>query len=149
MPIGEFCKREVVFASRKTSIPDAAKLMRQHHVGDLVVVAMIDGKQVPVGMVTDRDIVIEIVSKSLDFKDFTVGDIMSPNLVTVPNDEGVFEAIRLMRSKGVRRIPVVDKKGALLGILSADDLLDLLAEEMTELAKVAPRERAREAQARV
>lgn len=149
MPIGEFCNREVVFASRKTSIPEAAKLMRQHHVGDLVVVAMIDGKQVPVGMVTDRDIVIEIVSKSLDCKDFAVGDIMSPNLVTVQKDEGVFEAIRLMRSKGVRRIPVVDKKGALLGILSADDLLDLLAEEMTELAKVAPRERAREAQVRV
>lgn len=149
MPIGEFCNREVVFASRKTSIPEAAKLMRQHHVGDLVVVAMIDGRQVPVGMVTDRDIVIEIISKSLDFNDFTVGDIMSPNLVTVQNDEGVFEAIRLMHSKGVRRIPVVDKKGALVGIVSADDLLDLLAEEMTELAKVAPRERAREAQARV
>lgn len=149
MPIGEFCNREVVFASRKTSIPEAAKLMRQHHVGDLVVVAMIDGRQVPVGMVTDRDIVIEIISKSLDFNDFTVGDIMSPNLVTVQNDEGVFEAIRLMRSKGVRRIPVVDKKGALAGIVSADDLLGLLAEEMTELARVAPRERAREAQARV
>lgn len=149
MPIGEFCNREVVFASRKTSIPEAAKLMRQHHVGDLVVVAVIDGKQVPVGMVTDRDIVIEIISKSLDFNDFTVGDIMSPHLVTVQNDEGVFEAIRLMRSKGVRRIPVVDKKGALAGIVSADDILDLLAEEMTELAKVAPRERAREAQVRV
>jgi CBS domain-containing protein len=149
MPIGEFCNREVVFASRKTSVPEAAKLMRKHHVGDLVVVTMIDGKQVPVGMVTDRDIVIEIISKSLDFNDFTVGDIMSPNLVTVQNDEGVFEAIRLMRSKGVRRIPVVDKKGALVGIMSADDILDLLAEEMTELAKVAPRERAREAQVRV
>ena len=73
-----------------------------------------------------------------------VGDIMSPQLVSVQENEGVFETIRLMRVKGIRRIPVVNQEGGLEGIMSADDILDLLAEEMAELAKVAPREQARE-----
>ncbi|MBZ0095746.1 MAG: CBS domain-containing protein [Sulfuricella sp.] len=149
MPIGEFCNREVVFATRETSIPEAAQLMRQHHVGDLVVVDETDGKRVPVGMVTDRDMVVEIIAKSLDFNEFSVGDIMSPQLFSVQDNEGVFETIRLMRAKGIRRIPVVNQEGGLEGIVSADDILDLLAEEMAELAKVAPREQEREAQTRI
>lgn len=149
MPISEFCNREVVFATRKTSIPEAAQLMRQCHVGDLVVVDEVAGKRVPVGIVTDRDIVIEIIAKSLDIEEFSVGDIMGPQLVSVQDDEGVFETIRLMRTKGIRRIPVVNREGGLEGIVSADDILDLLAEEMAELAKVAPREQVREAKTRV
>lgn len=149
MPIGEFCNRSVVFATRNMSIPEAAMLMRQYHVGDLVVVDVADGKRVPVGIVTDRDIVVEIVAKSLKYDDFTVGDIMSPQLVSVQKNEGVFETIRLMRTNGVRRIPVVNQEGGLEGIMAADDMLDLLAEEMAELSKVAPREQTREAQTRV
>jgi CBS domain-containing protein len=149
MPIGEFCNREVVFATRETSIPEAAQLMRKFHVGDLVVVDEIDRKRVPVGIVTDRDIVIEIVSQSLDFNEFSVGDIMSPQLISVQEKEGVFETIRLMRAKGIRRIPVVNQEGGLEGIVSADDILDLLAEEMTELAKVVPREQEREAKTKI
>ncbi|MGZ8907402.1 MAG: CBS domain-containing protein [Methylobacter sp.] len=149
MPIGEFCNREVVYATRETSIPEAAQLMRRYHVGNLVVVDEIDGKRVPVGIVTDRDMVIEIISQSLDFNAFSVGDIMSPQLVSVQETEGVFETIRLMRTKGIRRIPVVNQKGGLEGIVSADDILDLLAEEMAELAKVAPREQEREAKTKI
>jgi len=149
MPIGEFCNREVVFATRETSIPEAAQLMRKFHVGDLVVVDEIDRKRVPVGIVTDRDIVIEIVSQSLDFNEFSVGDIMSPQLISVQEKEGVFETIRLMRAKGIRRIPVVNQEGGLEGIVSADDILDLLAEEMTELARVVPREQEREAKTKI
>lgn len=148
MPISEFCNREVVFATRETSIPEAAQLMRQYHVGDLVVVDEVDGKRVPVGIVTDRDIVIEIIAPSLDLNEFNVGDIMSPQLVSVQEKEGIFETIRLMRTKGIRRIPVVNQEGELEGIVSADDILDLLAEEMAELARVAPREQEREASAR-
>ena len=149
MPIGEFCNREVVFATRETSIPEAAQLMRKFHVGDLVVVDEVDRKRVPVGIVTDRDIVIEIVSQSLDLNEFSVGDIMSPQLISVQEKEGVFETIRLMRAKGIRRIPVVNQEGGLEGIVSADDILDLLAEEMTELARVVPREQEREAKTKI
>jgi len=148
MAIGEFCNREVVFATRRMSVADAAQLMRQHHVGDLVVVDEVDGRRVPIGIVTDRDIAVEIVAKSLDFNAFSVEDIMSPQLISVPGSEGVFETIQLMRAKGIRRIPVVDRDGGLEGIVSADDILDLLAEEMSELAKVAPRGHAHEVQAR-
>lgn len=149
MPIGEFCNREVVFATRSTGIVEAAQLMRQYHVGDLVVVDEVGGKRMPVGIVTDRDIVVEIVAKSLDVESISVGDVMSPQLVSVQEQEGVFETIRLMRAKGIRRIPVVDREGALEGLVSVDDILDLLAEEMAELAKVAPREQTRESQTRL
>lgn len=149
MAIGEFCNREVVFATREMSLPEAAQLMRENHVGDLVVVDEVDGKRVPVGIVTDRDMVIEVIAKSLDLNEFSVGDIMGPQLVSVQEKEGVFETIRLMRAKGVRRIPVVNQDGGLAGIVSADDMLDLLAEEMAELAKVALREQEREAKSRL
>lgn len=148
MAISEFCNREVVFATREMTLPEAAQLMRKHHVGDLVVVDDVDGKRVPTGIVTDRDMVIEVIAKSLDFDKFSVGDIMSPQLVSVQEKEGVFETIRLMRAKGIRRIPVINQQGGLAGIVSADDMLDLLAEEMAELAKVAPREQQREAKTR-
>lgn len=148
MAIGEFCNREVVFATRATSIVEAAQLMRRYHVGDLVVVDEVDGKRVPVGLVTDRDIVIEIIAESLSVEDFNIGDIMSLQLVSVQEDENVVETIRLMRTHGIRRIPVVGRDGGLVGLMSADDMLDLLAEELTELAKVAPREQAWEAETR-
>lgn len=148
MPVGELCNREVVFATRKTSIPEAVQLMRRYHVGDLVVVDEVEGKRVPVGIVTDRDIVIEIIGESLSVDDFTVGDIMGPQLFSVPESEGVIETIRLMRAHGIRRLPVVDDQGGLAGIITADDMLDLLAEELTELARIAPREQEREARTR-
>ena len=148
MPIGELCNREVVFALRKTNITEAAQLMRQYHVGDLVVVDLVEGKRVPVGIVTDRDIVIEIIGDSLSVDDFTVGDIMRQQLISVQEKDGVIETIRLMRAHGIRRIPVIDEEGGLAGIVSLDDMLDLLAEELTELAKVAPRAQAWEARNR-
>jgi len=148
MSIGEFCNREVVFATREMSLPEAAQLMREYHVGDLVVVDEVGGKRVPVGIVTDRDMVIEVIAQSLDLNEFRVGDIMGRRLVSVPEKEGVFETIRLMRAKGVRRIPVVNQEGELTGIVSADDMLDLLAEEITELSKVSLREQEQEVKTR-
>lgn len=149
MFIGELCNREVVFATREMGLPEAAQLMRKYHVGNLVVVDDVCGKRMPVGILTDRDMVIEIISQSLDFNAFTVGDIMSPQLFSVQEKEGVFETVLLMRTKGVRRIPVVDEEGELTGIVTVEDILDLLAEEITELAKVAPREQEREAKTKI
>jgi predicted transcriptional regulator len=148
MSIGELCNREVVFATREMRLAEAAQLMRHHHVGDLVVVDQVNGNRVPVGILTDRDMVIEIIAQSLDFNEFCVADIMGHQLVSVQEKEGIFETIRLMCSKGVRRLPVVNQEGALVGIISANDILDLLAEEMAELAKIATREHEREASTR-
>lgn len=145
MAIGEICNRKVVIVERSASVPVAARLMRQHHVGDLVVVDVAGDRTRPVGIVTDRDIVLEVVAMDLAADALTVGDIMAPELVTVREAEGVFETIRYMREKGVRRIPVVDGEGWLAGIVTLDDLVELLAEEMNELAKLIGRGIRREA----
>jgi predicted transcriptional regulator len=148
MSVGELCNREVVIAEKILSVTDAARLMRSHHVGDLVVVEERGGRKHPVGIVTDRDIVVEIVAAGVNPDALKVGDIMGPEVATVRESEGLFEALRYMRDKGVRRMPVVDSSGALVGILTLDDLLSLLAEEMTELAKLVSHERQREATGR-
>lgn len=149
MPVGEICNREVVVAERTTTIVEAARLMRRYHVGDLVVVDEDQGRRVPVGMVTDRDLVVEVIAREQPFASCTVSAIMSATVVCVPETAGVIETIQLMRSHGVRRVPVVDAGGALVGILAADDLLDLLAEELSALARIAPRGQEREVRARL
>ena len=148
MAVGEICNREVVITEKTLSVVDAAQLMRKHHVGDLVVVDEKGGRKHPVGIVTDRDIVVEVVAAGVNADALKVGDIMGPEVATVREGEGLFEALRFMRDKGVRRMPVVDRDGGLVGILTLDDLLTLLAEEMTELAKLVSHERQREATAR-
>ncbi len=144
MAIGEICNREVVIVEREAPVIEAARLMRQYHVGDLVVVDAPSGLRRPVGIVTDRDIVIEVVAMQVAPETLRVGDIMSAELATVRETEGVFETIRYMRDKGIRRLPVVDRDGWLQGIVTLDDLLILLAEEMGEMARLIGREMDRE-----
>ncbi len=141
MPIAEICNREVIVMQREESVIDAAKLMRERNVGTVVVVEGDEGGRVPIGIVTDRDLVVEIIATQVDPAMVRIGDIVMPELVTVQGDCGVYEAIRYMRSKGVRRLPVVDGNGTLLGIVTLDDLLGLLAEELGALAKLVEHER--------
>jgi CBS domain-containing protein len=148
MAIGEICNREVIVVAPETTISEAAQLMRQHHVGDVVVVTEAGGRRQPVGIVTDRDVVVEVVATGLDPAVLTVGDIMVPDLATVPEKTGVFEAIRYMRDQGVRRMPVVGEDGSLIGILALDDLLELLGEELGALARLVAREQGKEVQNR-
>lgn len=144
MPIGEICSREVVFVHRDESIVQAAQLMREHHVGDVIVVDERDGTRLPVGILTDRDIVVEIVSKNVDPGAVTVADAMTADVTTTRESDGVYETIEHMREKGVRRMPVVNAQGALVGLVSLDDLLDLLGDEIGSLAKLVSREQKHE-----
>ena len=145
MPIGDVCVRDVVCASKDTTILEAARLMRQHHVGNLVVVEdSANGRRYPVGIVTDRDIAVSVIAPALDAALFTLGDLLSQELVTAQENQGIFESIQNMRMHGVRRMPIVDRQGALVGIVSVDDLIRLLGEELSELAKLIAREQARE-----
>lgn len=145
MPISEICNREVIIVQPNDTALEAGKLMRQHHVGDVLVVEDRGGVRVPLGVVTDRDLVVEILAPELDPGVITAGDIMSPELVTVKESTGVFEAIQYMRAKGVRRLPVVNGSGGLVGILTLDDLLELLSEELLELARLVKAEQKKEA----
>jgi CBS domain-containing protein len=149
MPIGNVCVRDVVVAGRDTTVREAAKLMAQHHVGSLVVVReQAGGRVVPVGIITDRDIVRTVVAEALDPAVFSLGDLGVRDLVTAREDQGVFECMQHMRVNGIRRMPVVDRDGGLVGIISVDDLIQLLAEEMGELAKLISREQVHEAEIR-
>jgi CBS domain-containing protein len=148
MRIKEICTREVVYCDRHTNLVEAAQLMRKDHVGDLLVVGEVAGEKFPVGIVTDRDIVVEVVAKQVDPATLRVGDIMGRKLVTIEETEDVFEALKRMHLNGVRRLPVVDKEGGLAGIVTVDDLFEALGLEMMELVRVISRERLREGQTR-
>jgi CBS-domain-containing membrane protein len=148
MAIGEICSREVVFVQHDECVKAAAQLMRQHHVGSVVVVDDRNGKRVPAGIITDRDIVVAVVALGLNPDAVRAGDVMSQELVSVREDAGVAETTELMRMKGVRRLPVTDAGGSLVGIVASDDIVSLLAEEMSALATMVSREPKREAETR-
>jgi CBS domain-containing protein len=149
MLISDVCNRNVVCATRETTISDAANLMRHHHIGDVIVVDRLEGDRTPIAIVTDRDIVVEVVATGLDPKVITLGDVLLPGrLVTVEGRESLPDTIRLMSARGVRRMPVVGDGGSLAGIVSADDLLPHLASQLSELAELAARGRQRETQIR-
>ncbi len=149
MSVGQFCNRDTITARKEDSIVKAAKLMRSHHVGCVIVVEEdAHGVDTPVGIITDRDLVIGILAKELDADKVTLGDIMSYELVTAHQDDRLWDTLQRMRVKGVRRVPVVDRHGALKGILTSDDLLEVLASEMNELAKLISREQLREINSR-
>ena len=134
MAIGELCSREVVFVTLNESCALAAQLMREQHVGSLVVVREQGGRRVPAGMITDRDLVVGVMALGLDPQKTPVEAAMRPEVAVVREDEGVGRALALMRERSVRRLPVVDAGGALVGLLAADDLIELLGEELAGLA---------------
>ena len=148
MAIGEICSREVVFVGRDESVAAAARLMRENHVGCLVVAEDQDGKRVPAGMLTDRDITVAVVAPGLDADAILVGDVMSAEVLSVSDDAGIAEVVELMRVRGIRRLPVTDADGALVGLIAADDILSLLAEEIAGLAGMVSREEKHERVAR-
>jgi len=145
MAIGEICSRDVVFAKRDATVKAAARLMREFHVGSVVVVDEPNGKRIPAGILTDRDITVAVVALGLDPEVIEIGDVMAGELIAVPENTGITEAVELMRLKGIRRVVVTDAGGDLVGIVAADDMLSLLAEEMSALASMAGREQKREA----
>lgn len=148
MSAGEYCNREVVVVSKSEPVSEAVNLMRKHHVGDVVVVETTATGAKPVGILTDRDIVLEILAEGVDLGAVSIGDVMSYELVTVTEDTKLIDTIKLMRDKGVRRIPVVNQQGELEGLLSVDDILELLAEQLTDIVDLINKELNREGRLR-
>jgi len=149
MRIKEICSRVVVVAEPDTDLREAARLMRDHHVGALVVVEGSNGGKRPIGIVTDRDIVVSVVAATdVQPEALKVGDVMSRNLVVAEESVGVFEAVDLMQDHGTRRLPVVDAEGRLIGIITLEDVLRMVAGELTALAIAAQRSLSREVQER-
>jgi len=148
MKLGTLCTVDIICCSRDATVRDAAALMRKHHVGDVIVVDDPAGARIPLGIVTDRDIVVSIVAPGLDPASLRAGDIMSEDLLLANEGDAVDATIERMRQRGIRRVPVVDDDGRLAGVVSADDLLGWLAEEVEALARIAPHQQSHERQAR-
>lgn len=145
---GEICTREVTIAFRRTTINGAARLMRENHVGCLVVVDEVGGLRTVVGMLTDRDIVTAVVAADLVPATLCVEDVMSIDLIVAREDDSLIDLVRSMRRKGVRRIPVVGAQNELIGIATLDDVLDILSEELSLLVAAIGSEGKRERQLR-
>jgi CBS domain-containing protein len=130
MPIGDYCQKPAATVRSGETVRAAARRMREEGLGSLVVVK--DGR--PTGILTDRDLVLEILCNRLDPGAVSVDEIASRSLVTIEQEAPVREAARMIRRHAVRRLPVVDDKGQLVGIVAADDLLALAAAELSGLA---------------
>ena len=128
--LGKICTKPVVTASAQMTVDQAARAMRSRNVGALVVV----NAWRPIGMLTDRDVVVEVVAKGMDPDTVRVGDVMRRRPITIREDLGIFDAARVFAKTGVRRLPVVTKSGAMVGVIAVDDLIMLLGNEMGHMA---------------
>jgi CBS domain-containing protein len=148
MTVGLICNHNVATIDPSDGVTDAAVRMREEHVGDLIVVERRGNVHAPVGILTDRDIVVGVVAKRVPADSLTVGDVMTRDLLTVREDNGVEFALKEMRRCGVRRAPVVGQRGELVGVVSVDDVMQHLAAQLDRLADVIRVEQRIEASAR-
>ena len=136
MSLGNLCRREVVVVNQGTPIKEAVKFMEEKNIGSVIVVG--GGK--PVGIATDRDILLRVVNKGLDPEKSSVDDVMTKEIVTLKEGMGLFEALEQVKGKGIRRFPIVDARGNLKGIMTLDDIIYLLGKEMADVASIIERE---------
>jgi CBS domain-containing protein len=144
MPLADIVKDEVVTIPPQAPVEKAARLMAEQHIGNLIVAEGTNGDRVPVGIITDRDIVVKIIAQGGEVKDSKVADIMTRGLITARAGDGIYETIERMRRHGVNRLPVLDQGGHLSGIVTAGDILKLLMVELSSLTALSEAQHARE-----
>ncbi len=148
MSVGEYCNRDVIVVGADESVRDAARLMREHHVGDVVIVEEREGQRMPLGILTDRDLAIEVLAAGGDAERLRVDDVMSGDLLTAQEEDDTMVTLQRMRNGGVRRMPVVNRNGGLIGIITVDDFINVFAEQMEDLVRLVSREQLRERKVR-
>ncbi|KTD68661.1 CBS domain protein [Legionella steelei] len=144
MKIGAFCNRDVIIMNGDESVRTAAELMRRHHVGDVVLVEENKGQRIPIGIVTDRDLVVEVMAVGLETTVLTVQDLVTRTLLVAQENDSVFDCLELMKTKGVRRLPVVGAGKSLIGIITMDDITVLLAGMLYNVVNVVDRQQKNE-----
>jgi CBS domain-containing protein len=132
MTISDFVIEGVETAGPSTSVEALAMQMADAGVGSIV----IEEDMEPIGIVTDRDLAVRVNARGRDGAETTAGDVMTADPVTVPLDAGLLEVTRLLRHRGVRRLPVVEDDGTLAGILTLDDVMQVLVQELDNLGRV-------------
>ena len=145
MNIGRLCNRDVVVVHAGEPLATAAREMCERHVGMVVVVSDRPEGRLPIGVVTDRDIVRAQLSRASDLFCLSVDQVMSEPPLVLSESEAMPDAIERMRARGVRRAPVVDARGWLTGVVAVDDLLGALAEQLSGLARLTATQQRREA----
>jgi CBS domain-containing protein len=145
MKVGRICNRRVATISENEPVLEAARRMRDEHVGDLVVLGDDGGRRIPVGIVTDRDIVVGLLAKDADhLRQLDVKDLLTHAVTAVNEAEDVEDVILKMQHVGVRRMPVVDDAGELCGIFTVNDFLGLLSEDLASIILLVANARRRE-----
>jgi len=135
MTIKKICKNKVITASFDTPVYEVANLMKKHNIGNVVIIDN-DNKNTPIGIVTDRDIVVKAIADEVNLKDILAKDIMSDDLLMLKEHYGILESLDMMCAKSVRRAPVINDSGTLTGVISTDDLILLIANEIESYAKI-------------
>jgi CBS domain-containing protein len=137
MSLGNLCRREIICVDPRTTVKEAAKLMGEKNIGSTIVVQ----ERKPIGILTDRDILLRVMNRGLDPEKTSVDEVMTKQIVTLREDTGLFEALQKVKGKGIRRFPIVDSNGNLQGIMTLDDIFYLLGKEMSDVASIIENER--------
>ena len=140
MNLGSICNRDVVIATPAETLRDAGRSMIEHNVGSVVVCEDRDGARRPIGILTDRDLMIALLGDGAAAACIAIGDAMTRDPLVLHDDEAIEDAAERLRAHAVRRAPVVDARGALVGIVAIDDLIDLLAEELDGISRLIKRQ---------
>ena len=136
MTAAALCQSEVITTTGDMNLIDAAALMRDYHVGCLVVIEQVNGRVTPIGIVTDRDIVVQIIALNIPCEDVFIRELIGNDFYTVNGQQNIFSVFKYMQQTGVRRLPVVDDLGGLMGIITFDDLVGLFTSELADLSRV-------------
>jgi CBS domain-containing protein len=134
MRVDQYCKRAVIAIPTDADVADAACMMRERHVGFLVVFRAGDPLRKPVGVITDRDIVLQVTARDVNPHAVTVEDVMTRQPMIAREVDDLSELMHLMRIAGIRRAPVVDGRGALAGVIAVDDVIDAISGLMGDIA---------------
>ena len=136
MPIQDVCTKNVTCLSRDNTIEEAARLMRKNNVGSIVIVDQKADGVVPVGIITDRDVVVEVIAKGYNPKLKRVDEVMNRSLKAVNESDGLYEVLHFLQKYRVNRAPVINSSGKLVGIISTDDALELISDELMQIARL-------------
>lgn len=150
MFVRDIAQPHPVTVNEDASVLDAAERMRRFHVGDVIAVRPGGARGIPVGILTDRDVAIGIVARAPDaLGALRVSDVLTRELITIDGDASPFDAVELLVAHGIRRLPIVDGRGELVGVVTLDDLLRLFSDQLGRLAEVVTSQRERELRERV
>jgi CBS domain-containing protein len=148
MNIRSFCKSDIGYIFEHETLADAAIKLRNLHLGALVVVEQRGADLLPIGIVTDRDIVVRGVARHPGTSgSIPIRDIMGREIAVAHEDDALDEVLSAMQAKGIRRMPIVDLRGSLVAVFEFDDFIDLVSKELSGLAKLVARERRTERRA--